>query len=92
MTKKVPEKRCFVTGHTHPACKGSFTRWQKNRSKLVRFKKTKKNILNEKNSSLERFCHSVSLNVDLHYGDYRSKLMSFEEQRNIFYIYKNALA
>jgi hypothetical protein len=42
MTKKVPEKRCLVIGHTHPASKGSFTLWQKNRSKLVRFKKTKK--------------------------------------------------
>ncbi len=27
--------------------------------------------------------------VGLHYGDYRSKLVHFEEQKNIFYIKKD---
>ena len=29
-----------------------------------------------------------SFKVDLHYGDYRSKLVPFEAQKNIFYIKK----
>jgi hypothetical protein len=28
----------------------------------------------------------ASLKVGLHYGDYRSKLVPFEEQKNIFHI------
>ncbi len=30
----------------------------------------------------------VAANVHLHYGDYRSRLVPFEDQKNIFYILK----
>jgi hypothetical protein len=39
-----------------------------------------------------RFCHKAPpVKSGLHYGDYRSKLVGFETQQNIFYV-KKALA
>jgi hypothetical protein len=34
------------------------------------------------------FCFELSVKAGLHYGDYRSKLVHFEEQKNIFFVLK----
>ncbi len=39
-------------------------------------------------SRLENSAQVLTLKVDLHYGDYHSKLVPFEEQKNISYIFK----
>jgi hypothetical protein len=77
----------------HSTCHGFLARQDKNQPYFVTQSKGKYNPNHCREHLRVRFCENRRqckgyLKVGLHYGDYCSKLVNFEEQKNNFYILK----